>query len=76
MLFRFCLKVRKLVRNGKGIRWFFCVKAGKDEKVTNWNRFFDDNEKTMTIDERNDDEGQKYEEEDKKKEETKKNLSI
>ena len=31
---------------------------------------------TMTKDERNDEEGQKYEEEDKKTEETKKNLSI
>ena len=30
----------------------------------------------MTKDERNDEEGQKYEEEDKKTEETKKNLSI
>ena len=26
MFLRFCLKVRKLVRNGKGIRRFFCVK--------------------------------------------------
>ena len=30
-----CCKVRKLVRNGKGIRRLFCAKAGKDEKVTN-----------------------------------------
>ena len=64
------------MRNGKRIRRFFCVKAGKDEKVTNWKHYFNDNERTMTKDERNDDEGQKYEEKDKKKEETKKNLSI
>ena len=44
--------------------------------MTNWNRFFDDNEWTMTKDERNDDEGQKYEEKNKKKKKTKKNLSI
>ena len=44
--------------------------------MTNWNRFFDDNEGTMTKDKKNDDEGQKYEEKNKKKEETKKNLSI
>ena len=64
------------MRNCKGIRWFFCVKAGKDEKVTNWKHYFNDNEKTMTIDEKNDGEGQKYEEKDKKKEETNKNIRI
>ena len=64
------------MRNGKRIRWFFCVKAGKDEKVTNWNRFFDDNEKTMTKDEKNEETMTKNDKQDKKKEETKKNLSI
>ena len=64
------------MRNGKGIRRFFCAKAGKDEKVTNWKHFFDDNEKTMTKDEKNDGEGQKYEEKDKKKKKKEKNLSI
>ena len=44
--------------------------------MTNWKHYFNDNEKTMTIDEKNDDEGQKYEEKNKKKEETKKNFSI
>ena len=56
------------MRNGKRIRRFFCVKAGKDEKVTNWKHFFDDNEGTKTKDEKNDGEGQKYEEKNKKKE--------
>ena len=44
--------------------------------MTNWNRFFDDNEKTMAIDENNDGERQKYEEKNKKKEKEEKSWSI
>ena len=64
------------MRNGKRIKRFFCVKAGKDEKVTNWNRYFNDNGKTMTKDEKNEETMTKNDKQDKKKEKEKNNLSI